>query len=98
RLVEWAGRLRARGLERDGASRAVQERAFSPDDGAEEGLGGGIVDVVSGGEPGRHSEIAGDAPGAAGGLDRAGGGWGRGGGRGGRGGRAVGNTRAGARA
>src|SRR5215510_15696882 len=37
RLVEWAGRLRARGLGRDGASRAVRERAFSPDDGAEEG-------------------------------------------------------------
>src|SRR5579859_6207845 len=78
RLVELAGRLRARDPEGQGASEAARTRASSPDDGASEGFGGGTVDVVSGGDPERHSGIAGHAPGAAGGLGRAGGGgdWG----------------------
>jgi hypothetical protein len=52
RLVEWAGRLRARDPGEGEAS-----RAFSPDDGADEGPGDGTVDVVSGGDPGRHSGL-----------------------------------------
>jgi len=59
-------------------SGAVRVRAFSPDDGASEGFGGGTVDVVSGGDPERRSGIAEHAPGAAGGLGRAGGGEDRG--------------------
>ena len=72
-LVEWAGRLRARD---PGEGEAA--RAFSPDDGADEGPGDGTVDVVSGGDPGRHSGIAEHAPGAACGLAPAGGGGDRG--------------------
>src|SRR6266550_1731646 len=78
RLVEWAGRLRARDPEGRGASGAVRTRASSPDDGADEGPGDGTVDVVSGGDPERHSGIAKHAPGAAGGLAQAGGGGDRG--------------------
>ena len=73
RLVEWVGRLRARD---PGGGEAA--RASSPDDGADDGFGGGTVDVVSGGNPERRSGIAEHAPGAAGGLAHAGGGGGRG--------------------
>ena len=72
RLVEWAGRLRARDPEGGEAARAA--RASSPDDGAGEGPEDGTVDVVSGGDPERRSGIAEHAPGAAGGLAHAGGG------------------------
>ena len=73
--MEWAERLRARDLEGQGA---VRVRASSPDDGGDDGFGGGAVEVVSGGDPERHSGIAEHAPGAAGGLARAGGGGERG--------------------
>ena len=78
RLVEWAEGLRARAMEGGGAPGMVRARASSPDGGADECSGRGTVGVVSGGGPERHSEIAGDPPGAAGGLGRAGGGEGRG--------------------
>ena len=78
RLVEWAEQLRARDREGQGASGVVRVRASSPDDGGDDGFGGGAVEVVSGGDPERHSGIAVHAPGAAGGLSRAGGGGGRG--------------------
>ena len=77
RLVEWAERLRARDLEGQRASGAVLVRASSPDDGGDDGFGGGAVEVVSGGDPERHPGIAEHAPGAAGGLAQAGGGEGR---------------------
>ncbi len=78
RLVEWAGRLRARELEGGGTSGAAGARASSPDDGADEDPGDGTVDIVSGGDPERHSGIAEHASGAAGGLAWAGGGGDRG--------------------
>ena len=56
----------------------VRTRASSPDDGGDDGFGGGAVEVVSGGDPERHSGIAGHALGAVGGLGRAGGGGDRG--------------------
>src|SRR2546421_6250460 len=78
RLVEWAGQLRARNPAGGGAPGTARARASSPDGGADECSGRGAVEVVSGGEPERHSGIAEHAPGALGGLGRAGGGRSRG--------------------
>jgi len=78
RLVEWAEQLRACGPGGAGPSGTVRARASSSDGGADECSGRGAVEVVSGGEPERHSGIAEHAPGAAGGLARAGGGGDRG--------------------
>ena len=64
--MEWAERLRARDLEGQGASGVVRVRASSPDDGGNDGFGGGAVEVVSGGDPERHSGIAVHARGAVG--------------------------------
>ena len=71
-LAEWAERLRARGLEGGRASWRVRTWASSPHGGADESLGEGTVDVVSGGEPERCSGVTEHAPGAVGGLGRAG--------------------------
>ena len=57
RLVEWAGRLRAREPEGGGTSGAVRARASSRDGSADEGSGGGTVEVVSGGDSERHSGL-----------------------------------------
>ena len=78
RLVEWAGRLRARDLAGGGASSTVRARASSADGGAEECPGKGVVDVVSGGEPEGRSGVTEHALGAAGGVGRADGGGDRG--------------------
>ena len=74
RLVEWAERLRARELEGGGALWRARTWASSPDGGADESSGEGVVEVFSGGEPERCSGVTEHAPGAAGGLGRAGGG------------------------
>jgi hypothetical protein len=73
RLVEWAERLRARDAEGGGEPLAGRTRGSSTDDGTDEGHGEGIVGVVSGGEPGRRSEVTEHALGAAGGVGRTGG-------------------------
>src|SRR6266566_1432546 len=61
-----------------GSAGAMRGWACSPDGGADEGSGRGTVGVVSGGDPERCAGIAGDAPGAVGGLGRTAGGEGRG--------------------